>query len=74
MCVCVCVAQLSALSQQPSSVEKKGKSGKGVEVAVRKRNEVMQHFSLIYFDGIFEEEPIKLSRRCSTLTLPRCAN
>lgn len=22
----------------------------------------MQHFSLIYFDGIFEEKPIKLSR------------
>lgn len=22
----------------------------------------MQHFSLIYFDGIFEEKPIRLSR------------
>lgn len=31
----------------------------------------MQHFSLIYFDGIFEEKPIKLSRlqRADTLEM-----
>lgn len=67
--VCVSHSYLHSASSQ----YRKERGGEWQErgVAARKRNEVMQHFSLIYFDGILEEEPIKLSRlqRADTLEM-----